>query len=55
MIIPMEMADVPRVAEIHVFGWRSAYRGFRLIWANAFLRNQQLQCCQIKVACYSSH
>jgi len=23
----MQLADIPRVAEIHVFGWRSAYRG----------------------------
>jgi len=27
MIRPMESADIPRAAEIHVFGWRSAYRG----------------------------
>ena len=27
MIRPMEISDVPRVAEIHVFTWRSAYRG----------------------------
>ena len=26
-IRPMEQDDVSRVAEIHVFGWRSAYRG----------------------------
>jgi len=23
----MELSDIPRKAEIHVFGWRSAYRG----------------------------
>jgi GNAT superfamily N-acetyltransferase len=23
----MQLSDVPRVAEIHVFGWRSAFRG----------------------------
>ena len=28
MIRPMQLSDVPRVAEIHVFGWRCAYRGF---------------------------
>ena len=28
MIRAMVLSDVPRVAEIHVFGWRSAYRGF---------------------------
>ncbi|MCL2592792.1 MAG: GNAT family N-acetyltransferase [Defluviitaleaceae bacterium] len=27
MIRKMELADIPRIAEIHVFGWRSAYRG----------------------------
>ena len=27
MIRPMKRTDVPRVAEIHVFGWRSAFRG----------------------------
>ncbi|MDR2649274.1 MAG: GNAT family N-acetyltransferase [Clostridiales bacterium] len=27
MIRAMELSDVPRVAEIHVFGWRNAYRG----------------------------
>ena len=27
MIRPMALADVPRVAEIHVFGWRTAFRG----------------------------
>ncbi len=27
MIREMELADVPRVAEIHVFGWRNAYKG----------------------------
>jgi GNAT superfamily N-acetyltransferase len=27
MIRAMEITDIPRVAEIHVFGWRSAYRG----------------------------
>ena len=26
IIRPMEISDVPRVAEIHVFGWRSAFR-----------------------------
>ncbi|MCL2603136.1 MAG: hypothetical protein FWD90_01500 [Defluviitaleaceae bacterium] len=28
MIRRMEEADITRVAEIHVFGWRCAYRGF---------------------------
>ncbi|MCL2361860.1 MAG: GNAT family N-acetyltransferase [Defluviitaleaceae bacterium] len=27
MIRPMEKSDIPRVAEINVFGWRCAYRG----------------------------
>ena len=27
MIRPMKLSDVPRVAEIHIFGWRSAFRG----------------------------
>ena len=27
MIRPMQASDVPRVTEIHVFGWRCAYRG----------------------------
>ena len=27
VIRPMQLSDVPRVAEIHVFGWRCAYRG----------------------------
>jgi len=27
MIRPMQLSDIPRVAEIHVFGWRCAYRG----------------------------
>jgi len=27
IIRPIQLSDVPRVAEIHVFGWRSAYRG----------------------------
>jgi len=27
MIRAMELSDVSRVAEIHVFGWRNAYRG----------------------------
>jgi len=27
MIRPMQVSDIPRVAEIHVFGWRMAYRG----------------------------
>lgn len=27
MIRRMEISDIPRAAEIHVFGWRSAYRG----------------------------
>ena len=27
MIRPMQPSDIPRVAEIHTFGWRSAYRG----------------------------
>ena len=27
MIRAMEISDIPRVAEIHVFGWRSAFRG----------------------------
>ena len=27
MIRVMELADIPRVAEIHVFGWRTAFRG----------------------------
>ena len=27
MIRPMQASDIPRVAEIHVFGWRCAYRG----------------------------
>ena len=27
MIRPMQKSDIPRVAEIVVFGWRSAYRG----------------------------
>ena len=27
MIRPMQFSDIPRVAEIHVFGWRCAYRG----------------------------
>ena len=26
-IRPMEVRNIPRVAEIHVLGWRSAYRG----------------------------
>ena len=26
-IRPIELKDVPRCAEIHVFGWRNAYRG----------------------------
>ena len=28
MIRKMELPDINRVAEIHVFGWRSAYRAF---------------------------
>ena len=28
MIRAMALSDVSRVAEIHVFGWRDAYRGF---------------------------
>ncbi|MCL2571273.1 MAG: GNAT family N-acetyltransferase [Defluviitaleaceae bacterium] len=28
MIRVMTVSDIPRVAEIHVFGWRCAYRGF---------------------------
>jgi ribosomal protein S18 acetylase RimI-like enzyme len=35
----MEMADVPRAAEIHVFGWRSAYRG---IVSDEWLFNNRL-------------
>jgi len=27
MIRPMQISDIPRVAEIHVFGWRCAYKG----------------------------
>ena len=27
MIRKAELLDIPRIAEIHVFGWRSAYRG----------------------------
>ena len=27
MIRPMQPSDIPRVAEIHTFGWRCAYRG----------------------------
>lgn len=39
MIRQMREADVPRVAEIHVFGWRAAYRG---IVADAFLFGELL-------------
>ena len=39
MIRAMTLSDVPRVAEIHVFGWRSAYRGFI---SDDFLFNKML-------------
>jgi len=39
MIRPMELSDVNRAAEIHVFGWRSAYRG---IVSDSFLFNEML-------------
>ena len=39
MIRAMLISDVPRVAEIHVFGWRSAYRG---IVSDDFLFNKML-------------
>jgi len=39
MIRPIELRDVPRAAEIHVFGWRSAYRG---IVSDDFLFNHMI-------------
>jgi len=39
MIRAMKLSDIPRVAEIHVFGWRSAYRG---IVSDEFLFNEFL-------------
>jgi ribosomal protein S18 acetylase RimI-like enzyme len=39
MIRLMQITDVPRVAEIHVFGWRSAYRG---IVSDEFLFNKMI-------------
>ena len=39
MIRPMQISDVPRAAEIHVFGWRSAYRG---IVSDEILFNEML-------------
>jgi len=39
MIKPITTADVPRVAEIHVFGWRSTYRG---TVSDAYLFTQML-------------
>ena len=39
MIRTMEITDLPRVAEIHVFGWRSAYRG---IISDEYLFNKML-------------
>lgn len=35
----MKLSDVPRVAEIHVFGWRSTYRE---IVSDEFLFNKML-------------
>jgi len=40
----MEAADIPRVAEIIVFGWRSAYRG---IISDEYLFNERLVTSQI--------
>jgi ribosomal protein S18 acetylase RimI-like enzyme len=39
MIRVMQLKDVPRVAEIHVFGWRCAYRG---IVSDEFLFNKMI-------------
>lgn len=39
MIRIMEIADIYRAAEIHVFGWRSAYRG---IVSDDFLFNKMI-------------
>ena len=39
MIRPLAPSDLPRMAEIHVFGWRSAYRG---IVPDEFLFNEML-------------
>ena len=37
MIRAMELSDIPRAAEIHIFGWRNAYRG---IISDDFLFNK---------------
>jgi len=45
MIRPMGLTDIPRKAEIHVFGWRSAYRG---IISDEFLFTKMLVSKQIE-------
>ena len=45
MIRTMALSDVPRVAEIHVFGWRDAYRG---IISDDYLFNKMLVSKRIK-------
>jgi ribosomal protein S18 acetylase RimI-like enzyme len=45
MIRVMQISDVSRVAEIHVFGWRSAYRG---IVSDEFLFNKMIVSNRIK-------
>ena len=39
MIRAMKISDAPRAAEIHVFGWRSSYKGFI---SNEFLFNNMI-------------
>ena len=39
MIRVIKLSDIPRLAEIHVFGWRNAYRG---IVSDEILFNQRL-------------
>ena len=52
MIRIMQLPDVPRVAEIHVFGWRAAYRG---IVTDEFLFNEMLVSKRISVFDNSVH
>ncbi|MCL2321749.1 MAG: GNAT family N-acetyltransferase [Oscillospiraceae bacterium] len=44
MIRPVKISDVSRIAEIHVFGWRCAYKG---IVSDDFLFNKMLVSKQI--------
>jgi len=46
MIRAIQISDVPRAAEIHVFGWRGAYRG---IVSDEFLFNKMIVAKQLEI------